>query len=93
VQAYKGKHECEKPLPLMEHIIKASTRPGAIVLDPFMGSGSTGHACLLHGRQFIGIEMQERWCQYADERLRKVQNMPPVEVPEHSTNQLELWPI
>lgn len=73
VQAYKGKHECEKPLPLMEHIIKASTRPGAVVLDPFCGSGSTGHACLLHGRQFIGMEMQEQWVHRASMRLAAVQ--------------------
>ena len=51
-----GKHPCEKPLAMMEHIIRASTRPGAVVLDPFMGSGVTGEAAVRLGRDFIGME-------------------------------------
>ena len=57
VQAYPGKHPCEKPLPLLCHIINASTRPGAVVFDPFAGSGSTGEACHILGREFIGVEL------------------------------------
>ena len=57
VQGYKGKHPCEKPQKLLRHIISASTRPGAVVLDCFMGSGSTGKACRELGRNFIGIEL------------------------------------
>jgi adenine-specific DNA-methyltransferase len=45
VQHYPGKHPCEKPQALLEHIITASTREGATVLDTFMGTGSTGLAC------------------------------------------------
>ncbi len=56
VGAYPGKHPCEKPLPLLCHILNASTRPGAVVFDPFAGSGSLGHACLDLGRQFVGVE-------------------------------------
>ena len=69
VQAYQGKHVCEKPLALMEHIIKASTRPGAIVLDCFAGSAATGHACVNIGRDFIGIELCERWAATGRRRL------------------------
>ena len=56
VGAYPGKHPCEKPLPLLCHILQASTRPGAVVFDPFAGSGSLAHACHDMGRQFIGTE-------------------------------------
>ena len=69
VQAYEGKHVCEKPLAMMEHIIKASTRPGAVVLDCFSGSCSTGHACVNLGRDFIGIELCERWAATGQRRL------------------------
>jgi len=57
VSTRKGKHPCEKPLAMMEDIIRASSRPGAIVLDPFMGSGVTGEAAVRLGRDFIGMEM------------------------------------
>ena len=55
VQFYKGKHPCEKPLALMEHIITASSRPGDVVLDPFCGSGVTGIAARKHNRRFIEL--------------------------------------
>jgi site-specific DNA-methyltransferase (adenine-specific) len=76
VQAYEGKHVCEKPLALMEHIILASTRPGAIVFDPFMGSGSTGVAAVLNGRAFIGCEMDAKHFANASARIRKAETQP-----------------
>ena len=76
VQAYEGKHVCEKPLALMEHIILASTRPGAIVFDPFTGSGSTGVACVLNGRSFIGCEKDAKHFKNASRRIRKHQAQP-----------------
>jgi site-specific DNA-methyltransferase (adenine-specific) len=76
VQAYEGKHVCEKPLALMEHIILASTRPGAIVFDPFMGSGSTGVAAVLNGRSFIGCEMDAKHFANASARIRKAETQP-----------------
>ena len=57
VKAYPGKHPCEKPLPLLCHILNASTKPGAVVFDPFAGSASLGEACHDLGRQFIGVEL------------------------------------
>ncbi len=59
VQYYKGKHPCEKPADLLEHVILTSSKEGQLVLDAFMGSGSTGKACLKLNREFIGIEMEE----------------------------------
>lgn len=67
-----GKHPCEKPLAMMEHIIAASSRPGAVVLDPFMGSGVTGEAALRHGRQFIGIEADAGYFASAKARISAV---------------------
>lgn len=52
-------HIAEKPLELMEALIGV-TLPGAVILDPFMGSGTTGVAAVRTGRQFIGIEIDER---------------------------------
>ena len=56
VAAYPGKHVCEKPLPLLAHMLNSSTKPDALVFDPFAGSGSMGEACKLTGRNFIGTE-------------------------------------
>ena len=81
VQAYKGKHPCEKPLALMEHIVRTSSRPGAVVLDCFMGSGSTGVAAKNLGRRFIGIEKDAAWVDVARRRIEiggQVQQAAPV---------------
>jgi site-specific DNA-methyltransferase (adenine-specific) len=71
VQAYEGKHPCEKPLALLEHIITASTRPGATVRDDFMGGGSTGVACIRTGRKFIGVEKSPEYFKLAKDRLTR----------------------
>lgn len=69
VQVYPGKHPCEKPLDLMEHIIRSSSRPGAVVLDCFAGSGSTLVAAKRLERHFVGIEIDPHWCNVARTRL------------------------
>ena len=71
VQAYPGKHPAEKPQALLRHIIAASSKPGAVVLDAFAGSGSTGIAARDLGRDFIGIEKDNTWADYARERIAK----------------------
>jgi len=71
VQPYKGKHPCEKPLDIMEHIIATSSNPNDTVLDPFTGSGSTPIAAKRLGREFIGSEMGEKEYNQAIERLEK----------------------
>ena len=72
VQAYKGKHPCEKPQALLRHIIAASSRPGAVVLDTFAGSGSTGEAALALGRSFVGVEMSDHWVREARRRCANI---------------------
>jgi site-specific DNA-methyltransferase (adenine-specific) len=82
VNPYPGKHPCEKPLSLLKHIIHASTRPGALVLDCFAGSGATGEACIATGRQFIGIEMSEHWVNVGRNRLiRHIDAPRQLEIP------------
>ncbi len=77
VQSYKGKHPCEKPLALMEHIISASTRPGAIVLDCFAGSGTTLVAAQNLGRVPLGVEIDSHWVEVARQRLGEGRSSAP----------------
>jgi site-specific DNA-methyltransferase (adenine-specific) len=76
VQAYEGKHPAEKPLALMQHIIAASTRPGALVLDPFCGSGTTLDAARQLDRHYIGGDMDAHWCRVARARLARPWQLP-----------------
>jgi adenine-specific DNA-methyltransferase len=69
VPARPGKHPCEKPLAMMEHIVQASSRPGDVVLDCFAGSGVTGEACRNLGRRGILIESDPRWVERCRERI------------------------
>ena len=69
VKPYPGKHPCEKPAPLLRHMIETSTRPGALILDPFAGSGSTLEVAAATGRRAIGIEKSEEYCEKIAHRL------------------------
>jgi site-specific DNA-methyltransferase (adenine-specific) len=69
VSSYPGKHPCEKPAAMLEHIINASSRPGAVVLDCFAGSGSTLVAAKKLGRDFIGIEIDPHWVAVANQKI------------------------
>lgn len=66
----KGKrHPTEKPVELMQVLIENSSKPGDVVLDPFMGAGATPLAAINTGREFIGIELDEDYFNLARERL------------------------
>ncbi len=82
-----GTHKTEKPLPLMMELIYDFTKPGDIVLDMFMGSGTTGIACQKLGRRFIGIEKDARFYELACRRIsatpgsgQKIGAPPPFEL-------------
>lgn len=62
-------HTCPKPLNLMRLVVNRFTTPGATILDPFMGSGTTLRAAMDLGRRAIGIEKTERYCEIAARRL------------------------
>lgn len=68
IKSEKGKHATQKPVPLMEYLIKYFTREGETVLDPTMGSGGTGIACKNLNRNFIGIEKDKDIFDVAVER-------------------------
>jgi site-specific DNA-methyltransferase (adenine-specific) len=62
-------HPTQKPVPLLEYLIKTYTNEGEVVLDNTMGSGSTGVACMNTYRRFIGIELDETYFQIAKQRI------------------------
>ena len=62
-------HPTEKPVELLKVLIENSSNAGDIVLDPFMGTGSTGEACIQTGRKFIGIEIDREYYNIAENRL------------------------
>lgn len=68
-------HDTEKPTKLNEILISNSTNEGEIVLDPFMGIGGCGVACVNTNRNFIGIELDENYFEIAKERIDKVTKM------------------
>ena len=67
--AKKQGHITPKPLPLIENIIKHSSNEGSLILDPFLGSGTTAVACKQLNRKYIGIEKSEEYCEIARKRL------------------------
>lgn len=76
VQTHPGKHPCEKPLALLEHMIAASTRPGDLVLDTFAGSGATLDAARRLGRRYLGGNMNPHWVAYSERRLSHGYTLP-----------------
>lgn len=68
-------HPTQKSLRLMEEIVAIHTNPSELVLDPFMGSGSTGVAALKQGRKFIGIEFEKDYFDVAKKRFEKLNLM------------------
>jgi len=64
-------HEAQKPLDLFEFLIKLTTRAGQIVLDPFIGSGTTAVAAQNLDRHYIGFEISREFCNLANERLKE----------------------
>jgi len=66
-------HPTVKPTDLMAYLVRLITPPGGVVLDPFMGSGSTGKAAVREGFDFIGIEREEEYVAIASKRLQVIQ--------------------
>jgi len=82
----KGLHPTQKPVELMEYLIKTYTNPGNTVLDNTMGSGSTGVAAIQCGRKFIGIEMDSEYYKLAKQRIEST--VPVQEVVQDLQNPL-----
>ncbi len=69
-------HPTQKPVALLEYLIRTYTQPGETVLDFTMGSGSTGVACVNTGRDFIGIELDEGYYNIAEKRIEDARTTP-----------------
>jgi site-specific DNA-methyltransferase (adenine-specific)/modification methylase len=89
--AYNGDcpdHPCQKPDGLMAWAVSLVT--GETILDPFMGSGTTGVACIRTGRRFIGVEIEPKYCAIAVERMERELSQPclPTMEPERAKQEV-----
>ncbi|MBO6675268.1 MAG: DNA methylase [Rhizobiales bacterium] len=66
-------HPTEKAVEIIKPLVETFSKPGDLVLDPFLGSGTTAVAASLMGRDYLGIELEERYCQLARKRLKGVE--------------------
>ncbi|OYD85305.1 hypothetical protein CHT98_04450 [Azospirillum brasilense] len=62
-------HPTPKPIEFLKWLVRLVTTPGALVLDPFMGSGTTGVACMMEDRKFVGIDMSDEYVEIAQHRI------------------------
>jgi len=74
----KNAHPTQKPIRWGTETLLRISEPGDLVLDPFMGSGTTGVACVKTGRRFIGIEIDPTYFGIAERRIREAQLQPPL---------------
>ncbi len=86
-----GAHPTEKPWRLFSEILRDFTNEGQHILDPFMGSGTTGVACAKMGRKFTGIELDSEYFQIACDRIQKAYDQPDmfVQQPKQKPEQQE----
>ena len=68
---FKRYHTTQKNLEMVKELVKIHTNEGDIVFDPFVGSGTTGVACRLLGRNFIGCEIEEKYANIAKQRIKE----------------------
>lgn len=85
-----GTHPTEKSLALMKELTELFSDPGQSILDPFMGSGTTGVAAQTLGRRFVGIERDPRYFQIACDRIQKAASQPDMFVAHPDPQQVEL---
>lgn len=85
-------HPCPKPVGFMSWLLNRTSRENEIILDPFMGSGTTGVACVRLNRRFIGIEISKEYCDIAVERIKRELSQPRLELePQPSFEQTKLF--
>lgn len=73
-------HEAKFPLELASRVVRLYTDKGDVVLDPFMGSGTTGIACVRHGRKFIGIEKEAKYVELAQANIERELNQLQLDI-------------
>lgn len=92
----KARHRTEKPVALLEYLIKTYTNEGDTVLDNCMGGGNTGVACVNTNRNFIGIEKQDNYFEIAEQRIQNSRSTVPCEASheiEPLKNQINIFDI
>ena len=67
----KGIHPCQRPIDAVEYVVHCASQQDHTILDPFMGSGTTGVACVKLGRKFIGIEIEPKYFDIACKRIER----------------------
>ena len=72
----REQHPTQKPLEVVERMVLASSKPDDMILDPFMGSGTTGEAALRHGRRFTGFELNPEYFSAVESRIERAQREP-----------------
>jgi DNA modification methylase len=84
----KTEHPCQMPVEIMRNIVGVT--PSQTVCDPFMGSGTTGVACIRTGRRFIGVEIEPKYCAIAVERMERELSQPclPTMEPERAKQEV-----
>lgn len=88
----KTEHPCQFPIAIPQRLIKALTKPGSVIMDPFLGSGTTAIACIIEKRNFIGCELKKEYIEIAKHRIQdafdgKIKCRPDVPVKEPDTRQ------
>ena len=86
----QGKHPTQKPLALLTRIILASTKPGAWILDPFAGSGTTGIAANLLGRRFLGIDQEKQFLELSKARREELESLAVFHDYRHRIKDIEV---
>lgn len=76
----RGLHPNQKPVALIEYFLRTYTKEGDTVIDPYMGSASTGVACLNLGRRFVGIEIEEKYFDVACKRFDSAKQVDTLEM-------------
>lgn len=76
IEKHATTHPTEKPFWLFQRLVRASCPKGGVVLDPFLGSGTTAVAAKSLGRRAVGIELNEEWCEMAARRVERQGQSP-----------------
>jgi len=93
--AHVSGHPCPKPLTPFAWLVSVAAEPGGLILDPFMGSGTTGVACVKLGRRFVGIEIDPGYFEIACQRIRDAYAQGDLfrEPPKRKVEQLRLGEV
>ena len=67
-----GKHPTQKPIALLDRVVLSSTNKGDVILDPFVGSSTTGIVASIHGRKFIGIDLEKKYLELSKKRFEDI---------------------